>query len=1154
MDKTNRNTRNTSANTANTQQQTTNRTASRANQPTAATAPSASATLAQQAPSLAYRELEQQEGSKKAQVQKLKQEVQELKQEAQELKQEAQKLESEMTLMKQEVQELKSEMTLIKRLNVSCAILSKLTHEFLESKDESVLRRIIEMLSKCDPRTKKTLIDEFIEYKHPYGMTIAQTICSLFSDPITGCQKESLEETNARQKILNELNFKIGNKSLFALSYRLGLKTEIEAAENILLKLLSPDVCLKGSKTSTGVFQLARVINQQSVAQMQDYIFKYSNRLEAGAWNETSPEQFALYFVYGFLGKNSDVLGSLLSRLEACADTEFKGQTEQKISGFFVFFLNDLREAYIKDCAIQPNDYDDVILYVCKALPQFVDEKIGGLLMHAASHPSVELLKRLIAIENPKKQCFLDLIYADVQCPDGRVSGYILSFITRIEDFLLQDAVHCAAVSPVFLNLDLPHLVQYLSKVSVETIAGYNRNAERKQFQYLILSILTKDINCIERFRHTPITSAEQAQFLSTSLIQLMKHLFGMDASGQSVRKPIQPIILEHSFGMDVTDSLSEEVLLEDRELFFKILDALKGLSVLNHLDLTTNILNLCLKKDFELDMAGSATPNFDYMLQGLQKIGFDLHYIDPNTGLNILAEAYSLERALSYFPLFRKLLSLGCNPFVIQNDGMSVYSRAFSGGYNEKKFCAIILLDLNLSEHPFLSPDFTKNVLKNNRLDQRDEQKRTPLMLYVMMNIDIRSYFGKNLQKLDAKHLEAKDDKGCTVFDYARHNEDQKTLDRLNERKEALEKKANKPSIFRQAAQAVVLVPKLATPKAPNVEVSETPASSASNQKTQARKLRDKAEVNSAQETTINYNAETGTSTTSTNQVDTKAAEVPEQKKEEAAAGQNKNQDTDKKKSFGAGLKQRGQKVVKIIQAGVEVVQTGVEVVQVGVEIAKTGLETLHDPQGFFRKFPRNLSQSKTGERLASGQKVYNIGKAKPVAMLGDSSLSRPFMGLSELAHRLNQTAAIPIEAKHIKVLEELDTIRWNKRAPKVKVKPSFITRLQNALHAIMGMGGKRVKGSHQNIAWEKNANEEGGGITMVTHGNKMDIQNLKNIHSKIEYKLKCLLNEGELSQLALSSPDSREIDERNLHDSVETSQGKNETPEPSESEESNS
>ncbi len=830
----------------------------------------------------------------------------------------------------------------------------------------------------------------------------------------------------------------------------------------------------------------------------------------------SSPEQFAFYFLYGFLGNSLDVLGSLFSCLEACPHTEFKVQAEQKISEFFGFFLNDLREIYIENYTIRTEDYDEIILYVCQRIPKLVDANLNTIFRFYEKPVSAKMLIHLFPVKNSKGQVFLDLIYEDKNA----------QLIGLVEANLVSSVETISNAGTIVQYLDLPHMLEYLRLGAKQPLEMFTKE---ERFRYLLLSLMIQDPVCVEHFKSLQIETEEETQRLKVSLLMLAEHVFGF--------YNISLIDFLSNYGLKNTP-------LKRRELFFEILEILKPFKVLEWLTFTPQLFAACLKQDYQMNLMSQSPQNFEYMLEGLQKIGFDLHYVDPDTSYNLVSAAYELERPSKNFPLFHKLLSLGCNPFLLQNDGMSVYSHLSRGRNDEKARAAAILKDLKLDKHPFLPLSFTKNILKNNRLDERDEQGRTPLMLYVMVNLDIKDFFGgRALPNLQVKHLEAKDHKDWTVFDYANHNRDQRTLTLLNDRKKALEQKAKKLGVFAKAAQVF----NSKTPKAQNVEAStpKTPQAPSSNSKgKQARKLKDKeggspANLASAQEITIDYNPETGTSETSMKEVREKAAAKI------AKGNSKKKKKEDKEKTAPAPENQEGAQAPKKKESFLAKAKKKLEKVATTLETAKN---LAANPQSFVQTLASKLNQPKTGERLASGQRVYNIGKAKAFAMLEDDHQLGLFIALSDLADKLNKIKEGSVEKKHIKVLEELEE-KLRSNASKIKSNPGFIQRLQDTISAIMGMGRDQVRGSHKNLAWAKGSNQEGGGISIVVHGNEMDIQNLRGIFDVLQYKLKSLIREMETKQSLLSLTSSSESSKTSSEESGE--EQKNETPEPSESSE---
>lgn len=229
-----------------------------------------------------------------------------------------------------------------KKLDIAFNILKQLFEKMLS--DESAMDKILQMLSKREPKTQETLVEQFFNNKHVDGETFVHHFLKGIPIFLYISLNKNFQYPNPRSTILNVLTFKLFKKCIFTGFYSSNDSANIEKVEDIIKKILFSPVYLKGSKTSIGVFQLAQVVNQESIGEIQDYIFDYFNALDRGAWSETSPGQCSLYFAYGFLGKNLDVLGRLFSCLEKCTKPEFKAQTEQKISELFGYFLDDLSE------------------------------------------------------------------------------------------------------------------------------------------------------------------------------------------------------------------------------------------------------------------------------------------------------------------------------------------------------------------------------------------------------------------------------------------------------------------------------------------------------------------------------------------------------------------------------------------------------------------------------------------------------------------------------------------------------------------------------------------------------------------------------------------------------------------------------------------
>ena len=227
-------------------------------------------------------------------------------------------------------------------------------------------------------------------------------------------------------------------------------------------------------------------------------------------------------------------------------------------------------------------------------------------------------------------------------------------------------------------------------------------------------------------------------------------------------------------------------------------------------------------------------------------------------------------------------------------------------------------------------------------------------------------------------------------------------------------------------------------------------------------------------------------------------------------------------------------------------------------IKAVATTLETAKNlathPQAFVQTLASKLSQTKAGERLASGQKTYNIHQAKPLARLEDGFWLGSFINLSGLAHEAIGGGKLEILPAVIKTLEAMDeAIQHNARLKIDRMK------VLEAFQWIVGGKIEYGKGSHLNLRYA-------GGVFTIPQNkdgsDNADILYIKNAAAYMTHHLRSLLLGYEASQSTLStlssddsSEDSSEMDEWNLNSSNETSssaEGKDETPEASESEES--
>lgn len=1010
----------------------------------------------------------------------------------------------DMTTQLEPILRIQAEMKSIqlnKKLDFSCRLLLPLVTAV--KTDRSAIDKIIQLLNNKDKETQQTLIEQFENNQHEQGLEIVRTFCECIPAILEERKNQSYKTLEERQAVLDILRLTVGKKSTFTAAYGTNDRTDIDRVEAILMKLLNEQVEASGSSDSLFeryVFQLVQVINRESVGTISNHLFKYCNNLEWGLWNETTPEQFALYFVYGLLGKNHDVLGRLFSCLSACPHTDFKEKAEENSIRLFGYFLDDLQEAYIKDLKVDPNSYDDAILYACNSFPKLVDACSRKLCLHMRVYYSHELFWDLLVVKNSAEQCLWDFLYS------GDSEGYNRA----LENFLTcsSDMINSVDNLIRIKNLELRNVLNYLSTVAIPD----GSMAHDIKFRYLILSILLRDISCIERFKDVQLETEDETKRLEAALKQLM--LWHLDDSS-----------------LDLL--LSAE--LSKKALFFKALEALKPLGVLNNLDFMAHVLYFALRKDQAMDMMGTTTPIFDNTLKVLQDIGFDLYQIDRTTDENILFWSLEIGRKLGDYSFIKRLIELKINPFwMSKNFPYSVFGRLSVG--NDGVAARAILQYLGLDQHLFLDPNFRKNIFTNNRLDRLDTEGRTPVMLYVMTGMSITKMFGKKLEKLRLKDLEAKDNKGWTVFDYAKHNNDQEALALLNNRKTVLEEAAKpgarkagkKPSIFSQAAVAFNLV----RDKAP---VGVTPIANEGSKKNHG-KPRQKAPVPSAQASvpSIDLYYDEGTGRV---QTETKAA------REAAQQALNREADKQKKKEDRAAdveptLNKKKEGLIGKAKTKIKNLATSLE----------TAKNIVSNPQAFVQTLASKLSQAKAGERLGAKQTVYNLGQAKPLARIEDGLWLGGFVSLEDLANEtLGKNLLNTPSSGVVKTLAAMDHAMGMGKSGKIN-RFDILAALQWALGGSIEEG----HGSHLNLRYP-------GGLLTIPHNRdgseNADIVYIKKAAGLMTQKLRGLLLGYEASQASSTSEDLSGSNEWNGTSSSKTSSSeerKAETPEPSGSEES--
>lgn len=1036
------------------------------------------------------------------------------------------------------------------RLDVSVKLLESLYSKI--DTDTTATNRIVELLNKKDPTTQETLSRQLMLCNHTNGLAFVEKCTLKLKDLLKNASQAIIIDDCAKKYILDALCFPVDGQSLFTLAYKNNCQEDIELIEGIISKFLN---CLsKKPEDPIGLFELTQVINETSLAPMLDYFITYPLKFKEGLSREQKDrqgqkviQQYALYFLYAFLSKDSGLLRSLKHGCNALS-TRFgnacQKEAYQQIASVFQKILNDLRHTYLEKHSIQHTDYEDLILDACRAFPELLNLEFRELSQYAAFRPSKDFLKTMIALETADKQCFLDLMYQRLCSFEGRLESCSVKQSAALENFIFRDIVNVVEIAPVMLNLDLPHLVRYLSTVSIEKVFSADK-IDAKLFQYLLLSILSKNVDCVSRFKDLKSISFGQNQSLVFVLVRLMQHYFEKDSLREDLKsKTIDRVLDALNFAKIFPIS---EAYVEIPEVFFEILKALEGFSILKDMDLISSLLSINLDEDLRRGYMDGSTPHFDYILGRLQHMGFDLHTIDPDTGHNLLAEVFEVPS----MDLVEKLIQVGCNPFLKKNDGYSLFTAlprlpiqpSMRDVYLawKRKGLSIMKL-LKLDDHRFLSKEFQANIKRGKCIQECDTQGRTPLMLYVMINKDIQAMFGERLEKLDLVDLEAKDHKGWTVFDYANHNNDQKTLDLLNSRKKALEKKSKKTNIFRQAAGLAV---QLATPKAPTVEATTPKASPAPSSSSKRRQARQAKKAKTSQETgspvqpaatpeiTINYNAETGTSTTSIKTVHNQAAEAIAKEEAKKTAKQNK----DKQNTLEQPQKKQG----LLAQA-----KKKIETVTETLKVAKAGVK---DPRAFVQSIYGKLNAAKATKGLAEKQKAAAVSKSKSLAMLEDGlwlGNAVTLVGLASEAIGKQQLGMVPSVLKTLEAMDE--AIASN---PRLKIdRTKILEALQWALEGKIEYG----KGSHLNLRYAAGVftipqNKDGS--------NNADIVYIKKAAALMTQQLRGLLLGYELSQASLTSEDSREVEEAAFesYNAISSSEErKDETPEPSGSEEDKS
>ncbi len=866
----------------------------------------------------------------------------------------------------------------------------------------------------------------------------------------------------------------------------------IQTLESLLLKVIHTPVSLRGSKTSQGIFQLCAILEIPKI--LKQYFVDYLTSLKMKDLTATDTALFkkvSLYFTYAILTQRLEYENPILDALSTLVKEQPLDVIEQfqsEIATIFGYFLKDLnessRQAYSKNWT-----YDNPILSTCRNFPFLADAFYDLLLSHFLIGDSISSLGELLNLEVSKEIYFFDFIYSKIDLEKNleTLSEADKQFLKTISDFehYLTRIWRVDHLIRRFKNQPSPNLLKYLQKVPLTSLTQ-----DKKAF-YLFLSIALRNIACIQRFSAIQIETEATLKKFHDLILHSFYDFFEIGPSGTILDQPN-------------TEASTQDIRLiaDSKALFFEILSHLKPLKILASTKVMGAILSASLFYDRQYP---GPTSRFDMVLKQLQAIGFNLHCVDPIYRNNLILEAFDL----SHIDFIIKLIELGVNPFLLNQKGFSFFKieqglakipgmETLNTTWRERALSVLALK--NLDKHRFLQPDFERHSLKQGKgWDEKDEQGRTPLMLYVMCNRSIQPF----LQRITLEILSAQDKEGKTLWNYAEANQDTEALKLLN----SLKKRLTQKSGFRKLAQAAANL----TKKEPLVSPSK-PTSTTSKKKGGPTQVPAATpSVASTPEINLYYDAATGEANPyneySRANLEQKIAEQEKKvhKKEEKVNRQASSKDQE-------GLFQKTKRRVK----------------EVGQAINLASHLRSH-PEDLLKTFSKAFNNNKNIASIGKGEVIQNLTRPPSVRLLSDGSSRSPFTTLEELAQEVVDQKLKEAPQGHI-----IDTLNHIQEA--IQHNPRLKINRHKVLEVLQWVVGGKIeygKGSHLNLRYA------GGVLTIPQNkdgSDNADILYIKKVANTLMHYLRGLLLGYEVALDELSAKED----------------AKDEMPEPSESEES--
>lgn len=866
---------------------------------------------------------------------------------------------------------------------------------------------------------------------------------------LNSLKQKNLEEVGTRTQIFKILNTKNESaQTLLQQVYESRNEAYIRTVEETLGAVLNSVVCI-GSRTPRGIFQLLEVLNPKEMGAVEAYLEDYLESLkaegethskEALSWDEATLNSVLLYCVYGGITRKVHLLKKIGSLVKG-QPADVQAQFEEKIKLSFGYFLNDLKEPYCRAYFRDSSVYDDVLLNVCSIYPSLLEELYSELLSHFLQENSQSDLIQLLIFKTPNYACFLDLLYSKIEPgavikAQNRADTTFLSTLAQFQDWL-HAGFQVPRLIPIFRNLQLPHLLDYLSKVPFDQLS------KDEKIRYLCLSISLKHIGCINRFKRIRIETEEESGYFQIIIVKLFQDLFEIDNEGKPLDRSLEYSLFKE--GVAPTDS---------KELFFTILECLKPLDVLVCPPLMAILLSHSLKGDI---IAPASSSTFDYVLDHLVNLGFDLHFIEPAKKSNLLFEAFDLRD----IDLIKKLIELGLNPFLFNQDGLSFFTleahldripnmRDFHKQWTAQNLSTLSLVGLD--QHRFLSQSFREKLCKTGEgLHQVDEQKRTPLMLLVQCNQDIQPI----LRHLKMEDLEAQDKNGKSPVDYARGNNNKIALNFLEKRIKNLRKKSG----LRKFASRLVKENQ-SQQKAISPEIKSN-SGKAKAQRGAAKAAEHQKNINTVQEIHLDYNTQTGDVKTSYSKREIQQ-EVDQKIKKEERKQKLKKERAHKEKEENVSP-QADHPKKSLYEKAKHTVETVRKALEVTTSVGSS-------PNALVERWAGRMSGAINSRSLSRAQTLLNLTKEKPIKLLGDGSNLGAFNGLMDLVRIvLKEDLKLPPQGHILKTLESMEeVVRKNSR---MKIERR---KILEALKWMVGGEIEEGKGSHLNLRFA------GGGLTI--------------------------------------------------------------------------